>query len=190
MSSSYTETYKDLYHGTTVAHAAKIVEMQAFIPSETGWCGAGIYFYDNKSKAWWSATRTCYQEKMNGNTGATPDIVIADLVQLNRSSILDLRSPDDLKKFADFVNEFLSKNDFSIANLSNKEDPVKLKRALLLSYFCNLYSQQLVIGYFRQEPQEKIDNTQHFANAWQLAIGIETIYCAKDPTIVHNIRRR
>ena len=40
MSSSYTESYKDLYHGTTEAFAEKIVSSQKFIPSTKGWCGA------------------------------------------------------------------------------------------------------------------------------------------------------
>lgn len=190
MGSSYIESYKDLYHGTTELAASQIVAFQTFIPSKNGWCGKGIYFYDVKAKAWWSAHRTCRNEKENGNTKARPDIVIADTIPLSRSTILDLRSPEDLKAFADFVDEFLSEEDFDISEDMNEDEQIKLKRALLLSFYCEENNLKLIIGYFKQQPQEKADATKHFADSWQLAIGIETIYCAKDPSIVYNIRRR
>lgn len=190
MNRSYTESFKDLYHGTTAARAKNIVETQTFIPSKGGWCGEGVYFYDNKSKAWWSANRTCTQERVNGNIDVKPDVVTADIIGLSRSLILDLRSPDDLKVFADFVDQFLSENDFNIAERLSEDELIKAKRAMLLSFFCKVKERKLVIGYFKQQPQEKIESTQHFADAWQLAIGIETIYCTKDSGIVYNIRRR
>lgn len=190
MGSSYIESYKDLYHGTTELAASQIVASQTFIPSKGGWCGQGIYFYDVKAKAWWSANRTCRNERDNGNTKARPDIVIADIIPLSKSTILDLRSPDDLKAFADFVDEFLSEEDFDITEDMNEDEQIKLKRALLLSFYCEENNLKLVIGYFKQQPQEKIDATKQFADSWQLAIGIETIYCAKDSSIVHNIRRK
>lgn len=190
MGSSYIESYKDLYHGTTENAASQIVATQTFIPSNNGWCGQGVYFYNVKSKAWWSANRTCRSERDKGNLKARPDIVIADTIPLSRSAILDLRSPDDLKKFADFVDEFLSEEDFDISEDINEDEQIKLKRALLLSFYCEEKDLKLVVGYFKQQPQEKVDATRQFADSWQLAIGIETIYCAKDPSIVHNIRRK
>ena len=190
MCSSYIESYKDLYHGTIESYAEKIVNTQTFIPSERGWCGSGVYFYDSRAKAWWSASRTCSQEREKGNTAAKADIVIADIHPLSRSFILDLRSPDDLKRFADFVDEFLSECNFDIAEDLSEDEHLKLKRAMLLSFYCEENNLQLVIGYFKQQAQEKIDSTKQFADAWQLAIGIETIYCAKNPNIVHNMRRR
>ena len=190
MRSSYIESYKDLYHGTTASRATQIVNTQTFIPSRDGWCGSGVYFYDIRSKAWWSANRTCIEERLKGNTSAKADIVIADIKGLSRSFILDLRSPDDLKQFADFVDAFLSENNFEIEGEMNEDECLRRKRALLLTFFCEENNRKLVIGYFKQQPQEKIDVTRNFADLWQLAIGIETIYCAKDLSIIENIRRR
>ena len=190
MSSSYIESYLDLYHGTTESRAEQIVRTQTFIPSKDGWCGSGAYFYDIRAKAWWSASRTCSIEKENGNAFAKPDIVIADIKPLSRSFILDLRSPDGLGEFADFVNEFLSEDNFDIEEEMSDAERLRYKRALLLSFFCEENDRKLVVGYFRQQSQEKKDVTTEFADSWQLAIGIETIYCAKDVSIIENIRRR
>ena len=55
----YTESYIGLCHGTTSEAAEKIITTQQFMPSRSGWCGKGVYFYDIKSKAHWSARRTC-----------------------------------------------------------------------------------------------------------------------------------
>lgn len=190
MRSSYIESYKDLYHGTTESRATQIVNTQTFIPSKDGWCGSGAYFYDIRSKAWWSANRTCIEERLKGNTSAKADIVIVDIKDLSRSFILDLRSPDDLKNFADFVDAFLSENNFEIEGEMSEYERLQRKRALLLTFFCEENNRKLVVGYFKQQPQEKIDATRTFADSWQLAIGIETIYCAKDISIIENIRRR
>ena len=190
MRSSYIESYKDLYHGTIESYAAQIVETQNFIPSKNGWCGAGVYFYDSRAKAWWSAGRTCTQEKLNGNSSAKPDIVIADINPIERTAILDLRSPDDLQSFADFVNDFLSEGDITIEESLSEDEQKKLKRAMLLSFYCKENDVKLIIGYFMQQAQEKVDSKKQFAECWQLAIGIETIYCAKDPAIICNVRRR
>ena len=190
MCRSYIESYKDLYHGTTEPRAVKIVDTQTFIPSEKGWCGSGVYFYDNKAKAWWSAKRTCRNEKLKGNKPGKAGIVIADIKPLKRAFILDLRSPDDLKRFADFVDEFLQDDNFEIEEEISEDQCLKYKRAMLLSFFCKENGRKLIIGYFKQEAQEKIDSTRKFADSWELAVGIETIYCAKDTSIIENIRRR
>lgn len=189
MGSSYVEKYEDLYHGTLEEYAREIVATQKFVPSKEGWCGKGIYFYDNKAKAWWSANRTRENARRKGNVGAVADIVIADIKQLARSCILDLRSPEDLEKFANFVNQFLKDDDFKIETKDGKEEK-KIKRAMLLSFYCKENNIKLIIGYFQQQSRDRIETLKPFADTWQLAIGIETIYCAKEPTIVCNIRRR
>ena len=190
MRGSYIESYKDLYHGTIESYAQQIVDTKAFIPSREGWCGVGVYFYDIRSKAWWSAKRTCEQERKKGNAACAPSVVIADIKPINRMSILDLRSPDDLQKFADFVDEFLAEENFEIEEEMSENERLRLKRALLLNFFCEENNQKLVVGYFKQQPRQEINETRIFAEAWQLAIGIETIYCVKDTSIIENIRRR
>lgn len=190
MRNSYSEEYKGLYHGTIKEYASEIVGNKMFIPSKSGWCGAGVYFYDNKSKAWWSAQRTCSEAKKKGNCNAVATIVTADISSLQKSYILDLRSSEDLKSFAEFVDEFLLENDFDIEDELDEVECKRLKRAMLLSFFCEEKSFKLVIGYFVQQIQEKMHKYITFADEWQLAIGIETIYCAKDPEIICNIRWR
>lgn len=189
MGESYIESYKDLFHGTIATNAETIVDAQKFIPSESGWCGSGVYFYDSRAKAWWSAKRTCAEAKKS-NIKAVPDIVIADINPLNREFILDLRSSDDLKVFAKFVKELLSEFNFEIEGTMDEDEILKYKRELLLSFFCKEKNKKLIIGYFKQRDQKEIEVLNNFADSWQLAIGIETIYCAKDPNIVSNIRRR
>lgn len=190
MRKSYIEEYKDLYHGTIKEYAGKIVSAKKFIPSTAGWCGSGVYFYDNRAKAWWSASRTCSIERQKGNNTAEADILIADIEPIRRTYILDLRSPDDLKNFAEFVDQFFSESDFEIEANIGEDECKKLKRAMLLSFYCKENDIKLIVGYFQQQAQERIDVIKNFAETWQLAIGIETIYCAKDPTIICNIRRR
>ena len=190
MRGAYIESYKDLYHGTTKANAENIIVSQEFIPSREGWCGPGVYFYDNRSKAWWSAARTCDYEKRKGNVNVSPEIVIADITTLEKKFILDLRSPDDLNEFAEFVNNFFSVCDFRIEEDLCEEKLLIRKRALLLNFYCKEKDIQLIIGHFKQRGQKRVENSQEFAETWQLAIGVETIYCAKNPTIVCNIRGR
>lgn len=189
MSIKYNESYKDLYHGTIESRAEQIVRTQTFIPSKRGWCGSGVYFYDNKSKAWWSAHRTCVDERKKGNRLAKPDIVIADIKPIARTAILDLRAPEDVKSFAIYVNNFLSVQDFDIVdgmeNKDDKDEEIRLKREILLSFYCEENEIQLIIGYFKQKGHKNIDIEKDFADIWQLVIGIETIYCAKDQGIIH-----
>jgi len=149
MHGSYVESFKDLYHGTIESFAASIVETQTFIPSKEGWCGPGVYFYDNKSKAWWSACRTCRYEKEKGNNDAIADIVIADIKPLKKELILDLRAPKDLETFANFVNTFLSQNNFESEENIDPLEWLKQKRAMLLSFYCQENNIQLIVGYFK-----------------------------------------
>ncbi len=190
MRSSYTETYINLYHGTTEARANSILESQGFIPSKDGWCGSGVYFYDNKSKAWWSADRTCSEDRKKGVSDAKATVILVDICNLNRSFILDLRDPQSLEQFASFVDLFLKENEFEITDIENEFEAKEKKRAFLISFFCKKNNIKLVVGHFKQHPQPKIDSIKTFAGEWQLAIGIETIFCAKDATIIENIRRR
>ena len=186
-SGSYTESYKDLYHGTIQEFATSIISTQKFNPSKQGWCGSGVYFYDNKSKAWWSANRTYTEQRKLGKT-SEPTVVVADINSICKSRILDLRAPFDLKNFADFVDDFLMQFDFDIQEELSPEELLKTKRAMLLSFYCEEKDIQLIIGYFKQQAQDKVDSHKEFVDAWQLAIGIETIYCAKEPKIICNIR--
>lgn len=187
---SYTETYMNLYHGTTDINAAQIVASQCFIPSKSGWCGAGVYFYDIKSKAWWSARRTCQNVRKNGITNVKEEVVEADIIDLDKKYILDLRAPRSLQEFAMFVDAFLEENDFEVTDTEDEFEANNIKRAMLISFFCKKRNIKLVVGYFKQKAQSQIDQMKSFADDWLLVIGIENIFCVKDNTILKNIRRR
>lgn len=182
MKESYTEEYKHLYHGTTEKYAAAIIKSQNFTPSPNGWCGYGVYFYDIRAKAWWSANRTC-STKENANSA----VIVADIQPLNRVCILDLRSAKDLRKFADFVDYSLANADFDVDSSLDNFDRTAAKRAILLDLYCETNNIKMIIGYFQQK---RTSDCEAFADVWQLAIGVETIYCVKDSTLIYNIRRR
>lgn len=190
MKTGMTEKYINLYHGTTAEFANSIIESQQFTPSSGGWCGNGVYFYDIKAKAWWSANRTCRSECVD-----KPAVVVADLREIDRTSILDLRDPKSLERFALYTERLLSESDcgWRIAELEtdNVDEFEKICkiRALLLNFYCTQHNIKVVIGYFQQRPSNSIEaDTKKFSDDWFLAIGIETIYCVKDASIIYNIR--
>lgn len=185
----YKETYKNLYHGTTVEAANKIIETQKFIPSgPNNWCGTGIYFYDIKSKALWAARRKCYELKKATGVSYQHTCVYTDIVDLPKECILDLRDPKDLRQFTEEVNEILEADNFDIAGDIDPQDKLIILRSLILSYFANKHRKKLIVGMFYQREQSQISELVPKANAWQLAVGIETIYCVKDDTILSEIR--
>lgn len=190
MKNGMTEEYINLYHGTTAEFASGIIKSQRFNASSEGWCGKGVYFYDIKAKAWWSASRTCRNQGV-----AKPTVVAADLQEIDRASILDLRDPKKLESFAMFTEKLFSESDcgWEIAELEtgNVDEFEKICgiRALLLSFYCDQHDIKVVIGYFQQRPSNSIkDDTKKFSDKWFLALGIETIYCVKDVSIIYNIR--
>ncbi len=190
MSKAYTEAYTNLYHGTTAERAKCIINSQVFVKSTTGWCGSGVYFYDIKAKAWWSAHRTCRDLKVQTGVSDKPAIVCADITELPRSSIFDLRTVEDLLDFADYAESFLKENDFDIkTDVPQNEDENILKmRAMLISFYCIEKKKKLAVGYFMQNARNDREDVSSVADKWNLVVGVETIYCAKDIAIIRNIR--
>jgi hypothetical protein len=109
------ETYRDLYHGTD-AESASLIKKEGFKPSTASgnWCGSGVYFYDIKAKAWWSALRTCDQIKKARGRTVKAAIVYADIIDLDRDLILDLRAKKDLDDFRKIISPLLEKGKFKI----------------------------------------------------------------------------
>lgn len=185
----YKETYTDLYHGTTVDAAEEIVRSQHFIPSDgNNWCGEGVYFYDNKSKARWAAERKCGEIYKKTGVRVKATHVKADIVDLDRDYILDLRSYKDLQSFVDVVDSLLKISSFDIAEDMDEEEKIIILRGILISYYASEYNMKLVIGNFQQRSQPKFVELFPKAESLNLVIGVETIYCAKDSSILSNIR--
>ena len=187
--SKYRETYINLYHGTTSDAAKQIVSSQRFVESsDSSWCGAGTYFYDNKAKALWAANRK--YEEIHAKTGikCRYTYVNVDIIDLDRAFILDLRSYKDLAAFAEFVDQILAESDFDIDGDLDTNEKLIWKRALLISLYAQEQNKKLVIGHFRQIANPMFVDVQASADKLQLVVGVETIYCVKDGSIISNIR--
>nr|MBQ4318327.1 hypothetical protein [Clostridia bacterium] len=169
--SGYKETYLRLCHGTADESAEAILEQQSFIPSRRGWCGKGVYFYDIKSKAYWSANRTCEERRRVSGKRCKPVVVYADIIDIPRDDILDLRDYGNLKDFAGFVNGFLENNPFSAENVSGDE-LIELLREAMISFYAKEKNKRLVIGYFSQRYQPKYEDMREFSNSMHLVYGI------------------
>lgn len=185
----YKETYLNLYHGTTKEAANSILTSQMFIPSSVNnWCGEGIYFYDNKAKALWAAHRKC--NEVFSETGVRTDAtyVNADIVDLEREYILDLRDYKQLLCFSKVVDTVLEEVKIDIAEELPEEEKIIILRGILISYFAQEYDKKLIIGHFQQRSQEGMENAFSKAESLHLVIGVETIYCVKDASIISAIR--
>ncbi len=192
MAKGYCETYYGLYHGT-IKSFAESIKATGFQPSKNSecWCGSGVYFYDCKSKALWSAQRTCNEQKKKGIDDKIC-CIIADIIDLPKKNILDLRTSSGLKSFHDFVYENYEKQlyetQLDIEELDDKSKILSTIRSSCISLYCKQRDISLVIGTFKQE-HDRIDLKYiEFANNVSLVLGAETIYCAKNIDILKNIK--
>lgn len=186
---TYTESYYNLYHGTSQLAAVKIISEQKFIASNSdNWCGSGVYFYDNKGKALWAAQRKCNELHKKTGEKHKHSYVCADIININKDDILDLRSFKDLEHFSKFLDEFLENNNFEIDGEISEEEKLIKKRAILISFYAQENKKKLVIGHFQQIPRAEFIPIHSAAKKLQLVVGVETIFCVKDDSILTNIR--
>ena len=185
---SYTESFNNLCHGTD-AESAKSIRDNGFRMSSAkgNWCGEGVYFYDIKSKAWWSANRTCSQIKAHYGKKTKPDVVFADIIDLDKDYIFDLRSDKDLLDFKQLVDETLIGKHLTIEGVNDFDQIIQL-RSMLIGFYAKNKGKKLVVGLFRQVDRQDREIENHFANQLLLVFGAETIYCVKDCSIIQNIR--
>ena len=172
------ETYLGLAHGTIKKYADKIIK-SGFEYSEDGWFGYGVYFYDNKSKAWWSANRTARKHEVNKNESI---LVFADIIKLNVDYILDLRIKKEIKKLKEFTDDLFKNNSVHF-------DDTNKKRSAVLSFFLEKVNNiKLVISAVKREDDE-IKNENSFIDSLGMLYNFETIYCVKDKSIIENVRK-
>lgn len=187
---SYTESYYSLSHGTDEKSADEIVS-NGFICSggSSSWCGRGIYFYDIKAKAWWAANRKCREIKDKDGRNVKPALVLADIIDIPKNEIFDLRVKKDLEAFEIFVQPLIEEyKEIVISQVDDETERIIQLRAMLISFYADEQSDKLVIGNFRQRPQPLYEHAIEFANSLDMILGIETIYCVKDGSILTNIR--
>lgn len=186
----YTESYIGLCHGTTSEAAEKIITTQHFMPSSSGWCGKGVYFYDIKAKARWWADRTSNDLGKKLKRKFKPQVVYADIIDIPLHDVLDLRSFKALKEFAAYVDEFLEEFSFEIDEDLTEEEKKECTRQLLLTAFAEENNKKLIVGLFSQRMRDEYKPYIEFSKEWNILFGVETIYCVRDPLIICNIRNK
>ncbi len=186
----YRESFYCLSHGTDLESANDIIENGFKIKGDaSSWCGVGAYFYDIKAKAWWAAKRKCYEIKERTAANVNKAVVFADIIDINKNDIFDLRVKKDLEFFEIFIVPFLSgENRINISEVEDETERTIILRAMLISFFVDKNKRKLVIGDFRQRPQPLYEHAIEFANSLDIIFGIETIYCVKDTSMISNIR--
>lgn len=60
---------------------------------------------------------------------------------------------------------------------------------MLISFYAARMKSKMIIGCFRQREQPLYEHAIKFADSLDMIIGIETIYCVKDTSIISNIRQ-
>lgn len=185
----YTETFRDLCHGTDVISANKI-KKNGFVLSKAdgNWCGEGVYFYDIKAKAWWAADRKCRQIKEMTGKKIQSAVIFADIIDIDKEKIFDMRVHKDLCNFEEFVSRILSGKEVHIQEINDEHERIIQLRAMFIAYYTQTFQKKLVIGHFRQRVQPLYEHAIEFAQKLDMVFGIETIYCVKDNTILENIR--
>ncbi|MBQ6325510.1 MAG: hypothetical protein IJI26_05530 [Clostridia bacterium] len=179
----FTESFLTLYHGTD-EEAAKKILCEGFILSrpENSWCGAGVYFYDIKAKAWWSANRTCADKRNRTKNKYKPAVIYAEVKNIPKSEIFDLRVYRDLVDFETYVKQ-LDGYDLNCEGMDDQELVIRM-RSWLIEFYAKTNNKRMVIGIFRQRPQADYAEAIEFANGLDIIFGVETIYCVKDASII------
>lgn len=185
----YKEDYRDLCHGTDAESAHEIQQNGFEIRGDqTSWCGRGTYFYDVKAKAWWAAKRKCREIQKKQGRKVNPTVLFADIRHILKEDIFDLRIKKDMDSFQEFTESYLAGTGrIKIDEITDETERIIHLRAFLISFFADKNNKKLVIGDFKQRPQPLYEKTIEFADSLQLVVGIETIYCAKDTSIISNI---
>ena len=185
----YLESYKDLCHGTTEEFANNIRENGFELRGgQSSWCGKGVYFYDIKKKAWWSANRTSEDIKKQTGEKMKPAVVFADIIDIDDDDIFDLRVYKDVCDFETMINAIMSQFEFLVSGIEDDVERIIALRSILISFYATKRCKKLIIGNFKQRPQEKYEKIIRFSNSLDMVFGIETIYCVKDTGILSNIR--
>ena len=116
-------------------------------------------------------------------------VVYADIVGLKKEDILDLRVPQSFVGFIEFANKFLSIGHIQDRPGVSDEENLINRRSILISAYSKAIEAKLVIGFFEQRERERIADEIRMAKGYNMVVGIETIYCVKDSTILSNIKQ-
>ena len=183
MGKYYTETYTNLYHGTDSASAESIKEKGFEIRGDdSSWCGKGVYCYDIKAKAYWSANRTCDAIKQTTGQKIEPSIIKVNILELPRNDIFDLRAYNSLLEFRKWLDPQLASSKQKVEP-DDMEGMIRL-RAMLIDYYAQKTRKKLVVGIFNQRPRKEYIELSDDMKKWGIVLGVETIFCVKDTSII------
>lgn len=87
--------------------------------ADENWCGDGIYFYDIKAKAWWAANRKCRQIKEKTGKKIQSAVVFADIIDIDKEKIFDMRVHRDLCSFEECVSQICPRIRYGFWNRNN-----------------------------------------------------------------------
>lgn len=106
-----------------------------------------------------------------------------------KREIFDLRVHTDLCQFQKEIQLLLEKTEarLEIDGIEDETERKIILRSMLIDFYAKRKNVKLVIGTFRQRPQEKYRDAIEFADGLQIVFGAETIYCVKDQEILTNI---
>lgn len=125
---------------------------------------------------------------MKRGQSVKPAIIMADIINISKDNIFDLRIPDSCKKLTALIDEIQEDGGLEFLGCTEEEEKIEL-RAKLIEFYCNEHNVKLLIGTFRQKSRSEVKEAVAVAEMLGLVTGAETIFCAKDTSIISNIRR-
>lgn len=197
----YVDNYYALCHGTTLEAARKIIEngFEIRTPKDP-WLGEGVYFYDRKRKAWWYSDNTCRYISKEEDRPVQGTVLFVDILNIPYEDIFDLRIRDDMEDFQVFVEKLdeMRKKDFPdtdsycISSATNEDERRAEMRSYLIGYYVKESRKKLVIANIRQS-EDSIkaisEETIKFSDSLGIVLGVETVYCVKDLSIMSKPRQ-
>lgn len=184
---SYFESYKGLYHGTTMESADKILHEGFNLSTSNKLLGPGIYFYDIRKKAAWWASQTC-RRKQESDKGELPKqaVLSCNINKINCDMVMDLRDYKEVVKFGVFADEYLKSHVIEIEGNEEFSREERI-RSLLIATYADENNKKIIIGNLKQRSRDRMEEGIKIADKYNLIVGAETIYCVTDPTIIENL---
>ncbi|MGN0357415.1 MAG: hypothetical protein ACI4E0_06310 [Blautia sp.] len=115
--------------------------------------------------------------------------MFADIIEIENDKIFDMRVYKDLCDFENEIQQLWGNYTLDIPAIEDETERKIVLRSMLISFYAEQTKKQLVIGSFRQRPQQEYKHILEFADNLDIVFGIETIYCVKDKEIIKNIRQ-
>lgn len=77
---------------------------------------------------------------------------------------------------------------FDSEEMSREERIIRM-RSIMIDYYAHSNNKKLVIGIFKQNERDDMTDIIEYGKEQYFVLGVETIYCVKDHSVISNIRR-